>query len=275
MEFFTALLSYTFLQNALIGGLLASVACGIAGSYVVVKRIGYLAGGIAHSVLGGMGIAYYLGSDPMIGALCAAIVSALTIGLVSIYWGEKEDTLISAIWALGMSTGILFISQTPGYNIDLMGYLFGNILMIPDQELIRLLILDLVLIAAVVIFNRPLLAIVFDQEFARLRGLNTTVYYLLLLCLIAITVVMLIRVVGLILVIALLTLPAAIAGHVTQTLKQMMFVAVALGMLFTSSGLALSYSPDLPPGAVIILIAVVGYIGVFLVQQIKKQWGRQ
>ena len=275
MEFFTALLSYTFLQNALIGGLLASVACGIAGSYVVVKRIGYLAGGIAHSVLGGMGIAYYLGSDPMIGALCAAIVSALTIGLVSIYWGEKEDTLISAIWALGMSTGILFISQTPGYNIDLMGYLFGNILMIPDQELIRLLILDLVLIAAVIIFNRPLLAIVFDQEFARLRGLNTTVYYLLLLCLIAITVVMLIRVVGLILVIALLTLPAAIAGHVTQTLKQMMFVAVALGMLFTSSGLALSYSPDLPPGAVIILIAVVGYIGVFLVQQIKKQWGRQ
>ncbi len=274
MEFFTALLSYTFLQNALIGGLLASVACGIAGSYVVVKRIGYLAGGIAHSVLGGMGIAYYLGSDPMIGALCAAIVSALTIGLVSIYWGEKEDTLISAIWAFGMSTGILFISQTPGYNIDLMGYLFGNILMIPDQELIQLLILDLVLIATVIIFNRPLLAIVFDQEFARLRGLNTTLYYLLLLCLIAITVVMLIRVVGLILVIALLTLPAAIAGHLTQTLKQMMFVAVALGMLFTSSGLALSYSPDLPPGAVIILIAVMGYIGVFVTRQVKKQWAR-
>jgi len=255
MEFIDAVIQHSFLRNALIGGLLASIGCGIIGSYVVVKRIGFLAGGISHSALGGMGVAFFLGLSPLGGALVAALLSALLIGWVSLKWKEQEDTLIGALWAVGMAIGILFISRTPGYNVNLMSYLFGNILMVPEQEIWAMAAMDLLVVVMVMLFYRQFQAVSFDEEFARLRGVPVTPFYLLLLCMVAVTVVLLIQVVGLILVIALLTLPAAIAAQYVHSLGKMMVLATLLGMLFTLSGLAISYAPDLPAGATIILVA--------------------
>jgi zinc transport system permease protein len=270
-EFFSALSQHEFLQNALIAGLLAGVGCGIMGSFVVVKRIGFLAGGIAHSVLAGMGAALFFGFSPTLGAVIAAIISALLIGLISRYAGEQEDTLIAALWAVGMAIGILFISKTPGYNTELMSYLFGNILMVSSQEIGWMLALDLAVLITVGTFYKQFLAISFDEEFATLRGLPVTLIYLVLLCLVAITVVLLIQIVGLILVIALLTLPAAIAGHYTRTLLGMMSIATLLGMSFTSFGLAISYSPDLPAGATIILTAGLAYFLSTIFKHLLKE----
>ncbi len=272
MEFLGALLAHEFLRNALFAGLLASIGCGIIGTYVVVKRITFLAGGIAHTALGGMGIAYYFDYPPLIGALFAALLAALIIGWVNLRWRQHEDTLIGALWAVGMAIGILFISQTPGYNVDLMSYLFGNILMVARESLYLMLGLDLVILGAVVLFYRQFLVVVFDEEFARLRGVPVNLFYLLLLCLVALTVVLLIRVVGLILVIALLTLPAAIAGQYMTSLGRMMGVATLLGMAFTSGGLALSYQPDLPAGAVIILLAGFSYLLSTLSLGLWRRW---
>jgi zinc transport system permease protein len=259
-DFIQALGQYTFLQTALLAGLLASLGCGVIGTFVVVKRIAFMAGGIAHSVLGGMGAALYFGFDPLLGALVAAVLSALLIGLVRLAWNEQEDTLIGALWAIGMSIGILFIAKTPGYTTDLMSFLFGNILLVPRRELWIMAGLDLVLILTVMLFYRQLLAVTFDEEFARLRGVPVAFFYLLLLCLVAVTVVLLIQVVGLILVIALLTLPAAIAGHYVHSLGGMMLIATLLGGVFTSAGLALSYGPDLPAGPTMILLAGSVYV---------------
>ncbi len=272
MEFLTALVEHDFLRTALLAGLLASIGCGVIGPYVVVKRIGFMAGGIAHSVLGGMGAALYYGFHPILGALGAAIVAAMLIGWVKLNWHAQEDTLIGALWAIGMAVGVIFISQTPGYATDLMSYLFGNILLVPPLEIKIMGTLDLVLLLVVALFHRQFLAVVFDEEFARLRGVNVTLYYLLLLCLVAVTVVLLIQVVGLILVIALLTLPAAVAGHYVHTLGRMMLVAAVAGTIFTSGGLALAYEKDLPGGASIVLIAGTAYVVSAVLSRSLWRW---
>ncbi len=270
MSFFSALLEQPFLQFALLAGLLASVGCGVMGTYVVVKRIAFIAGGIAHSVLGGMGAAIYYGFDPLAGALIAAIIAALLIGWIRLNFRTQEDTLIGALWAIGMAVGILFISKTPGYQGDLMSYLFGNILLVPEQSLWFMVILDIVLLLTVAAYHRQFLAIVFDEEFARLRGIPVTFFYLLLLSLIAITVVLLIQVVGLILVLALLTLPAAVASHHVHSLGRMMLFATILGAVISTTGLAISYEPDLPPGPVMILLAGAIYMLSALYSGLKK-----
>lgn len=271
-EFFDALLVHGFLQNALVGGMLASIGCGIMGTYVVVKRIGFLAGGIAHTVLGGMGIAYFLGRSPLAGAFISAILAALLIGWVNLRWRQQEDTLIAAFWSVGMAVGIIFISRTPGYNVDLLSYLFGNILLIPRQTLYLMAAMDAAIMLTVVLFYKQFLAVAFDDEFARMRGINVELFYLLLLGMVAITVVLLIQVVGLILVIALLTLPAAIAGQWVGSLGRMMLLAVALGGVFTSGGLALAYEPDLPAGATIIVLAGGAYLLSTLGGGLFKSW---
>ncbi len=255
-----AFIQYPFLQTALIAGLLASIGCGVMGSYVVVKRIGYLAGGISHSVLGGMGAALFFGFSPFGGALLAALAAALLIGWIKLKGEAREDTLIGAVWAIGMSIGVLFIARTPGYAADLTGYLFGNILLVSRGQLWELAVLDLLVIGLVAAFYRQFLAVTFDEEFARLRGVPVALFYLLFLCLVALSVVLLVQVVGLILVIALLTLPAAIAGHHVRTLGRMMVLASLLGMGFTGAGLALSFHWDLPSGPVIILVAGTAYL---------------
>ncbi|MFZ1387435.1 MAG: metal ABC transporter permease [Thiolinea sp.] len=272
-EFFDALVSQPFLQMSLLAGLLASLGCGVIGTFVVVKRITFLAGGIAHSVLAGMGAAVYYGFDPLLGALIAAIVSALLIGWIRLNWKTQEDTLIGAIWAMGMAIGLLFISQTPGYTSSLTSYLFGNILLVPEQDVWFMAALDVLLLVIVGLFYRQFLAVIFDEEFARLRGVPVSFFYLLLLCLIAVTVVLLIHVVGLILVIALLTLPAAIAGHYVHSLGGMMLIATLLGSSFTVGGLALSFSPDLPAGPTIILLAGSAYVlsAIFSHYRLKRR----
>ncbi|MDZ7751912.1 MAG: metal ABC transporter permease [Gammaproteobacteria bacterium] len=265
--FLHALSHQSFLQTALAAGLLASIGCGIMGTYVVVKRIAFLAGGIAHSVLGGIGAAIYFGLPPLAGALGAAVVAALLIGGIRLHWRAQEDTLISALWAIGMAVGILFMAKTPGYQSDLMSYLFGNILLVPRESLWFMAALDAALLAAVVAFHRQFMAVAFDEEFARLRGVPVAFFYLLLLVLVAVTVVLLIQVVGLILVLALLTLPAAVAGHYVHSLGPMMAVATLLGGVVTTGGLALSYAPDLPVGPTIILLAGVLYLASTLVSR--------
>jgi zinc transport system permease protein len=230
------------------------------GTYVVVKRIAFLAGGIAHSVLGGMGAAVHYGFHPLGGALAAAVGAALLIGWVRLRWRAQEDTLIGALWAIGMAVGILFIAKTPGYQADLLSYLFGNILLVPRESLWFMATLDAMLLAVVSAYHRQFLAVVFDEEFARLRGVPVTFFYLLLLVLVAITVVLLIQVVGLILVLALLTLPAAIAGHYVHSLGAMMGLAILVGAVISSLGLALSYGPDLPVGPTIILLCGAAYV---------------
>lgn len=258
--FFSALAQHAFLQTAVATALLASIGCGVMGSYVVVKRIAFLAGGIAHSVLGGMGAAVYFGFEPLHGALPAAIAAALLIGGVRLHWRAQEDTLISALWAIGMAIGVMFIAKAPGYQADLMSYLFGNILLVPRESLWFMVALDLLLLSIVTVYHRQFLAVVFDEEFARLRGVPVAFFYLLLLVLVAVTVVLLIQVVGLILVLALLTLPAAVAGHHVHSLGRMMLVATLIGALLSVAGLALSYGPDLPAGPTIILLAGGSYL---------------
>jgi zinc transport system permease protein len=271
-EFFSALAEHAFLQTAVVAALLASIGCGVMGTYVVVKRITFIAGGIAHSVLGGMGAAGYFGLDPLIGALVTAVVAALLIGWVRLQWQAQEDTLIGALWAIGMAVGILFISKTPGYQTDLLSYLFGNILLVPRQSLWFMVALDAVLLIVVAAYHRHFLAVTFDEEFARLRGVPVAFFYQLLLVLIAVTVVLLIQVVGLILVLALLTLPAAVAGHYVHSLGSMMLLATLLGSAVSLSGLALSYSPDLPVGPTIILLAGAIYVISALSTRAVARW---
>ena len=270
MNIFEAIISQTFLQHALLAGVLAGIGCGVMGTYVVVKRINFLAGGIAHSVLAGMGIAYFLGNSPILGAIVSALLAALIIGWIKLRWQEGEDTIIAAVWSVGMAIGIIFIAKTPGYSVDLMSYLFGNILMVSSSELYVMLALDMVLLSTVAIFYKQFLIVCFDEEFARLRGVNVELFYLLLLCLVALTVVLLIQVVGLILVIALLTLPAAIATRYQNSLKNIMLLAMVLGIAFTCTGIVMSYEPDLPAGATIILIAGVCYILSSVYSQLSK-----
>jgi len=266
-EFLTDLPRYPFLQHALLAGVLASVACGIIGSYVVTRKISYIAGSISHTVLGGLGAARYFqvvhGWDwfePLYGAVLASLIAALAIGLVSMKARQREDTVIGALWAVGMAAGILFISQTPGYNEDLMSYLFGSILMVSAQDLWLIAGLDILVVIVAVLFYNQFLAICFDEEFARLRGIRVDGFYLLLLCMTALTVVLLVTVVGIIMVIAIITLPAAVAGEFTKRLWHMMLLSALLTVAFTTSGLALSYGPNLPAGATIIVIAGAAYL---------------
>jgi len=270
-SFLTDLFQFAFLQKAVLTGLLASVACGVVGAYVVTRRITYIAGAISHCVLGGMGAARYLQVvygwtwlQVLHGAVLSALAAAAVIGWVRLRASEREDTVIGAIWAFGMAIGVLFIARTPTYGEDLMGYLFGNILLVATEDLWLLAVLDVVVVGLGLLFYKQFLAVCFDEEFARLRGVPVEAFYLLLLGLTALTVVLLVSVVGIVLVIALLTLPAAIAGHWCSKLWQMMIWGAVLSAGFATLGLAVSYQPNLPAGATAIALAGTGYLLVTL-----------
>lgn len=266
-----------FFRYALVVGVLASVSLGVVGSYVVTRRITYIAAAISHCVLGGIGVAFYLNVvhgwtwfSPMLGAFVAALLSAVIIGLVSLYAKQREDTVISAVWAIGMAIGLVFFAKTPRY-MDAMRYLFGDILLVTSRDVWMVLAMDAVVIVLGLGFYPKLLALCFDEEFAELRGVRTKLLYMMLLCLTAVTVVLLVRVVGIVLVIALLTLPAAVAGHFARQLWQMMAVAVLCCMAFVTTGIAVSYPLNLPSGPVIILIAGAVYLLVALVSRIYRR----
>jgi zinc transport system permease protein len=257
---------YDFMRNALIAALLASISCGIIGVYVVVKRIVFISGGIAHAAFGGIGLGYFLGVDPILGVIPFSIASALCMGVVGRRTRIPEDTAIGILWALGMALGVIFIGLAPGYAPDLFGYLFGSILTVPTSDIVFMLCLNAVIIAIVVSFYREFQAISFDEEYATALGLPTERLYLLLLCLIALTVVVLIRVVGIILVIALLTMPAGISRQFTHRLRSMILLSIAFSALFTSCGLWLSYAFNLPSGATIVLVSGI----LFLISSLFK-----
>jgi len=248
-------LQHDFMRNALLAGLLSAVACGIIGTYVVAKRMVSISGGISHSAFGGIGLGYYLGINPVVGALFFTIAAALGTGLVVKRTRLPEDTAIGILWAMGMAIGILFIGLTPGYAPGLFSYLFGDILLVSPSDLILMLALDAVILAVVIAFYKEFLALSFDEEFGTVSGVPVEKLYLLLLCLIALTVVVLIRVVGIILVIALLTIPAALARQFTHDLRKIMVLAVVFGAVFTFGGLWLSYAFDVASGATIILLS--------------------
>ncbi len=248
-------LQYEFMRNALIAGALAAIACGIIGTYVVVKKMVSVSGAISHSSFGGIGLGYYVGISPVLGALFFTIASALGMGLVIKRTKLPEDTAIGILWAMGMAIGIIFIGLTPGYAPDLFSYLFGNILAVPFSDIILMLILDAVIVAIVVALYKEFLAVSFDEEFGTVTGVPVEALYLLMLCMVALTVVVLIRVVGIILVIALLTIPAALARQFTNDLKKMMLLSIVFGVILTFAGLWLSYELDLASGATIILLS--------------------
>lgn len=257
------------MQNALLAALLGSIACGIIGSYVVVKKIGYISGGIAHASFGGLGLGYLIGVDPLLCLLPFSLVSAWTIGLISRKADVSEDTAIGILWTAGMALGVIFIGLTPGYVPDLFSYLFGNILTVPRNDIYLMAGLDVFIILAVFLFYREFLAISFDEEYARASGINTMFFYLLLLTLVALTVVMLIRIVGIIMVIALLTIPPSIAKQYTTNLKPMMFLSTLLGIVLTTAGLWISYIYDLASGATVILLLVIAFVISTVVNRFK------
>ncbi|MHB8791532.1 MAG: metal ABC transporter permease [Desulfobulbaceae bacterium] len=278
LQFLSDLQQFRFLQYALLTGLMASVACGIIGSYVTVRRITYIAGAIAHCTLGGMGIAGYLNKEqgltflsPLTGAVCAALLAALVISYMLHRSTMRLDTILSAVWAIGMAVGIIFISKTGGYSKDLMSYLFGDILMVSDQDLILISLLDLILVGMVFLLYNRLVAISFDEEFARISGIRVDLYNTIFLCLVALTVVLLVQVVGIILVVALLALPAAAAGQMTTRLPAMMLLAVLLCAVSTTGGLVLSYAPNLPAGATIVMLAGFLYLASIFAIKIRRR----
>jgi len=260
-------LQLEFIRNALAAGILVSLVCGVIGTLVVVNRIVFLAGGIAHAAYGGIGLAFFMGWPYVAGTLGVSVVSAGIMAAVTLKARHRVDAMVGVIWAVGMALGVILLDLTPGYNADLMSYLFGSILAVPASDLWQMGAIGAGVVITVTFYYNDFLAMSYDDEFARLRRVPVTFLYCLLLVMIALTVVMIIRVVGLILVIALLTIPPFIAEKFTGSLRAMMVVASLLSCFFTVSGLWLSYLFNLTSGATIILVAAVGFFAAAL-------WGR-
>ena len=265
-------LQYEFFRNALWAGLLAGVACGVIGALIVVNRIVFISGGIAHATYGGIGLAVFLGISPFLGALGFALVIALLMAVISLKNKKRADTIVGVLWAVGMAFGILLLDLAPGYNVDLMSYLFGSILAVPRSDLWLIAGLDLVILLVVGFFYKDFLAMSYDEEYAGLMGVPVRSLYILLLVLIALSIVIIIRVVGLILVIALFTISPYIAEKFSRSLKSMILVSIVLNWTFTLIGLWLSYLFNLTSGATIIMVAAFFF---FLSQGVKRLWKRK
>jgi zinc transport system permease protein len=253
-------LQFEFMQNALIAGLLASLICGVMGTMVVVNRIVFLSGGIAHAAFGGIGLAFFFGWHYLVGTIGFAVLAALIMAIITLKAKHRADTIIGVIWAIGMAIGILLLDLTPGYNVDLMSYLFGSILAVPDTDIWLMVGVGAVILAVVIYFYHDYLALSYDEEFAQIRGVKVKTLYILMIVMLALGIVMVIQVVGLILVIALLTIPPYIAEKFSKSLFQMMILSSLLGAFFTVSGLWVSYEFNLTSGASIILVAGIGFL---------------
>jgi len=262
-------LSFEFIQNAIIAGVLVSLASGIIGSLIVVNRMVFLAGGVAHTAYGGIGIAVYFGIPIFLGASLFAVFAALIMAAITLKQRERIDTFIGLIWAVGMALGIILVDLTPGYNVDLLSYLFGSILAVSHNDLYYMGILLFLIITITTIWYRDILAVSYDSEYATLRGINVPFFYTLILVLSALTVVVAIKVVGLILVIALLTIPIYIAERLSRSLAGMMFYSGILSTLFTMLGLYFSYQFDLTSGASIIMISAVSLLVFLAIDKLK------
>lgn len=251
-------------------GLLASVICGVIGTLVVVNRLVFLSGGIAHAAYGGIGLSFFLGIPYLPGAIGFSLVAAMLMAAVSIHVMHRADTIIGVIWAVGMAMGIVFLDLTPGYHADLMSYLFGSILTVPGIDLLLMAAVGMADALLVVFLYNSLLAMSYDKEFAKLRGVPVNLLFFLMVGTISVSVVLMIRVVGLILVIALLTIPPFIAEKYARSLFGMMVISTVLSAIFTTGGLWLSFAFNLTSGATIILLAGAVF---FLSMALKSRSG--
>ncbi|RLA66797.1 MAG: metal ABC transporter permease [Epsilonproteobacteria bacterium] len=261
-------LQYEFMQHALLAGMLVSFASGIIGSLIVVNRMVFLAGGIAHTSYGGIGLAVYLGLPIFFGASIFAVAAAILIATLTLKKRQRIDTLIGLIWAVGMAIGVIFIDISPGYNVDLMGYLFGSILAVSTEDIYFMSILLLGIFFVVIFWYRDILAVSYDSQYANLRGINVRFFYTLILILSALTIVIAIKVVGLILVIAMLTIPVYIAEKLSSSLFIMMFLSGLIATFFTLMGLWFSYTYNLSSGASIIIVSAL-FFALFLISTKK------
>lgn len=256
------LLSHEFVQNALVAGVLASVLCGVIGTFVVVKRLVFISGGLSHAAFGGLGICYFLGMEPLIGAAAVSILVALLLGAVDPARVRSHDAAIGVFWALGMAIGVVFIHRTPGYAPNLMTYLFGNILTVSRADIAMSAVFVLAVLALTALFSKELIAVAFDESFARARGVPSRVLVTLLMVLIALSVVFLIRLVGIILVIALLTIPPLIGLTLARSIGAVMALATGIGIAMCMGGLGISYEYDLPSGPAIVLLGAAALLAL-------------
>jgi len=262
------LFQYNFFQNAVVAAVLASISCGIIGSYIVARRIVFISGGITHASFGGIGLAWYLGLNPVFGAAVFGVLSALGIEWISKKTDVRQDSVIGILWALGMALGIIFIYMTPGYAPNLMSFLFGNILTVGALDLYLLLGLCLITIAIFTFLLRPILFVAFDEEFARTQKAPVQFLNYLLISLVALAIVLNIRVVGIILVISFLTIPQTIANMFTNDFKKMILGSIAFGILGSFIGLLVSYRINAPSGATIIFSFVILFVVAKIIQLI-------
>lgn len=253
------LLSYDFMRSALAAGIAASVLCGIIGIYVILNKIVFISDGIAHAAFGGIGLGYFLGLDPLAFGIASAVLTAIGIGTISSRSRVSEDTAIGVFLATGMALGIMLMSLSRGYARDLFGYLFGNILAVTWGDVIIIIGLTLAVLALVALLYKELLVLSFDPVYGEAVGIPVRGLKLLLLCMVAFSVVMLIKIVGIILIIALLTIPGAISRQHIKGLPGIMAGSIFLGVVFVTVGLFVSYYLDVPSGATIILTAAATF----------------
>lgn len=270
-----AVFKYTFLQNAFLTAIFASVVCGIVGTIIVEKKLVSFSGGIAHVSFGGIGLGYYMGFEPIFGGIAFAVLSALGVAQIRKRSNTNEDTLISMLWSAGMATGILFIALTPGYPPDMTSYLFGDILTVNFLYLRVMMALSVIVLIVVFSLYNYWKIYLFDEEYASIMGIKTAALEFVLFLIISVSIVILIKVVGIILSIAMLTAPPAIVKLFTHRLSRVMIGAGILGVIFNLAGLSLSYQLNIPSGATIILIAISSYLLAFSGKRLVTFWKRK
>lgn len=254
------ILSYQFVVNAIWASVLVSIAAGLVGAYIVARRLVFLSGGITHASFGGIGIAYYFGINPILGAAVFAVLTAFGVESLSQRMAVREDSAIGILWSVGMAIGIFFVFLTPGYAPNLMSFLFGSILTVGMQDIYMILTLDVVMILFFIIFYRPILYLAFDPAFARTQKIPEKLFTYILKGFVALTIVLSIRAVGIILLISLLTIPPSIANIFTKKFSNIIFISVVIGFVGSIIGLAISYGLNVPSGATIILSLIVLFI---------------
>jgi zinc transport system permease protein len=267
--------SYDFIRQAVFAALLASFLCGVIGTFVVVKRLVFISGGVSHAAFGGLGVCYYLGVEPLIGAGVVAIVSALLVAAGGRRWVRSQDAVIGILWSVGMAIGVVFVALSPGYAPNLMTYLFGNILTVSHGAVLVTFWFTLVVLGFALLFFKEFVAVSFDEEFARVQGVPVGVFMAILMVMVALSVVLLIQLVGIILVIALLTIPPVISLMLTRGFVSVILVSTFIGALMTLGGLALSYVFDLPSGPTMVLLGALLMLPAYLWQRlVRRDFGK-
>lgn len=265
------LLQYTFFQNALLGSLFTAIVCGVVGTYVVSRRLVFISGGITHASFGGLGLGFYLGMNPILMAMAFAVLSAFGVEWMSKSQQIREDSAIAGIWSLGMALGVIFTFLTPGFAPNLSAYLFGNILTITQADIIASAALAVLLLLLFFLFGREILYVAFDANFARTQGLPVRFIEYMMMCFIAIAIVLSIRMVGIMLLISLLTLPQITVNLLTSDYRKIQWGSILLAFAGSVGGLFLSYYQNVPSGAFIILLLVIFFLVVKCIQEIRQR----